>query len=386
MVGAVLADFGADVIKVEHRDRLDNARLRGRPVVNGKPLEGPVEELSPYFHQNNRGKRSVTIDIKHPEGLKLCRQLAARSDIVIENLARGVFQRRGLDLAELCAENPNLIAVSMSGVGESGPLSNLRVYAPVMTGLSGMDSLVGYADDRELGMVNLAIGDPNAASHTLVAVLAALLARERDGRGRFLDVPQIEALLAPMAEAVAQHQVAGCDPRLGAARPPGAAPCGHYPCSGESTWIAIAVESDAEWQELASVLGGALADRRYDSAKARRDAAELDGLVGERTRSWDRDDLTRALLRRGVPAAPVHELDELLANEHLRDRGLFVQLEHPYDGSQQVARTPWNLTRTPAIPSSSAPLVGEHTDEVLRDVLGLDPEAIQRLRDCGALR
>jgi benzylsuccinate CoA-transferase BbsF subunit len=264
-------------------------------------------------------------------------------------------------------------------------LSNLRVYAPLMTGLSGMDSLVGYADDPELGMVNLAIGDPNAASHTLVAVLAALFGRGGGGGGIRIDIPQVGALLAPMIEAIAEHQVGGRDPRLRAARPPDAAPWGHFPCAGDSRWIAITVESDDQWSRLAGILGGRLGADRYSRAADRARSDELDGQVAARTRAWDRDELFQALLEGRVPAAPVHDLDEMLASEQLRARGLFVEAMHPYSGRHDLVRTPWTLSATPATPRASAPLVGEHTDEVLREVLGLSNDELRELHESGAL-
>jgi crotonobetainyl-CoA:carnitine CoA-transferase CaiB-like acyl-CoA transferase len=386
MVGAVLADLGADVIKVEHRARLDNARLRGRPLSDGKPVPGPAEEVSFYFRQNNRGKRSIGVDLKHPQGREVIRGLAARSDVLLENLTRGAFERAGLDLDELVRSNPGLIVASMSAAGREGPLSDLRVYAPLMTGLTGVESLVGYRGEPSLGMVNLAIGDPNAASHTLVALLAVLLRRRGDGRGGRLELAQIEAMLPPLFEAFAEVQVAGRDPRVAAMDPAHCCPYGHFPCAGEDRWVALVIDSEAAWEELADLLGGELAGERFAGHRRRgADRDALDRAIAERTAAWPREDLVEELRARGVAAAPVQTLAEVIDDEQLRARGLFAPLEHPVTGAHVVARVPWTLPATPAGPRRPAPLVGQHTGEVLGEVLGLDATQIEALRRAGAI-
>ncbi|MEX1140948.1 MAG: CoA transferase [Thermoleophilaceae bacterium] len=387
MVGATLADLGAEVIKIEHRGRLDNARLRCRPLVDGKPLEGPLEELSYYFRQNNRGKRSLTVDLKHPRGLEVVTELVAQSDVVLENLTRGVFPRIGLDLDAIRRRNPALIVLSMSAAGEDGPMRGLRAYAPVMTALSGLESMVGYDDEPSLGMMTLALGDPNAASHALVAVLAALVGRARTGLGRQLDVPQVEAMLTPLMEAIAEFQLAGRDPAQRGMRHPEYVPHGHYPCQADDSWVAIAVDSAASWGQLVEALAiDELRDDRFLDATARREAAAtIDAALAATTRQWDRDELVELLVACGVAAAPVHRLDEVLANRHLRERGLYVELEHPLTGRHEVSRVPWRLERTPAAPRTSAPLVGEHTHQVLADHLGLGEAEIAELERSGAL-
>ena len=388
MVAAALADLGAEVIKVEHRGRLDNSRLRGRPVV-GACLDGPPEEISPYVHQVNRGKLSVTADMKHPDGARLLRDLAARCDVVIENLSPGVLDRNGLGWEQLSRRDERLVMLSMSTIGRDGPLSGMRGYAPVMTSFAGLEQLVGYPDDPAVGMMTLALGDPTSGSHALVALLAALLERERSGRGQHLDFSQTEALVALMAEPLAERQLTGRDPAARGMAHPSMAPHGHFPCRGEDRWIAIAVAEDAEWQALAAALGARelARDERFATHAGRvRDRAALDAAVGARTAERDRDELFGALAAAGVDAAPVLDLDESQRDPNARARGLFVEREHPICGPGELMRLPWRLQRTPVEVAASGPTIGQHTREVCRRLLGLDDAEIDRHEASGALR
>jgi crotonobetainyl-CoA:carnitine CoA-transferase CaiB-like acyl-CoA transferase len=387
MASGILADLGAEVIKIEHRDRLDNARLRGAPTA-GPRVDGPPEEISPYFHQNNSGKLSVTADIKHPDGRALVHRMIDASDVLIENLTPGVLARSGLGWEELSTTNPRLVYLAMSAVGQDGPLSGMRAYAPVMTSFAGVESLVGYEDDPVVGLITFGVGDPNAASHALVPLMAALVDRERTGRGRFVDLSQIDAMVGVLGEAVAELQLAGSDPSRRGMRNPSFAPHGHYPCAGTDRWIALAAANDEQWARMAAALDADLAgdDRflRFDERHRRAD--ELDEAIARVTAREDRDQLFERLRAARVPAAPVLGAEEARLNEHVRARGLFEIVEHPFSGPEEVTRVPWRLEGTPAAVSSAAPLVGQHTREVLSRVLGLTPEELDSYEASGALR
>ncbi|ADP80909.1 CaiB/BaiF CoA-transferase family protein [Pseudofrankia inefficax] len=371
MAGAALADLGADVLKLENPGRLDNARLRGRPIRDGRPVEGPIVELSTYFHQNNRGKRSVFLDFKDPAGAEIFRRLVRVSDVVLENLTPGVFDRAGLGYSDVVAENPRIIWVAASAVGRTGPLVGLRAYAPIMTSYGGLESLAGYDDDPVVGMLGCGMGDANAGSHVLFALTAALAARERDGRGRFVDLSQIETSAAIMVEPLVEAQLRG--QALGGTGDahPDVAPHGHFACAGDDVWVAIAAVDDEMWRRLARVVGGdELAhDGRFATAAARADAAAvLTPVIARWTAARPRDAVLRDLQAHQVSVAPVLDVMEA--------RGFFTdylqEIEHPVTGPDELVRVPWQLSDTPARIAGSAPLVGEHTDEVLRDVLGLD--------------
>lgn len=387
MAAYTLADLGAEVIKVEHRGRLDNSRMRGQPVRDGRPIKGPAEEISPYFHQNNRGKLSVSLNMKHPDGAELIRRLADESDVLIENLRPGVLARAGLSYERLAARNPRLVMISMSAVGQRGPLSMIRAYAPIMSALSGLESLVGYEDDPGVGMMSLGIGDPNAATHALLYILAALCERERSGEGQFIDMSQTEAMITTLAEPVAELQVAGRDPARRGMTHPRYAPHGHYPCRGEDEWVAIAAADDEQWRRLATELGGGLAeDHRFAAATERRRlAAELDAAICTRTRERERGELAAQLRRAGVPAAPlVRSIPELRSLPQFRDRGLFADVEHPISGPETLTAVPWRLGLTPPTVRGPAPTVGQHTHEVLTRVLGLSEDEISAHENSGA--
>jgi crotonobetainyl-CoA:carnitine CoA-transferase CaiB-like acyl-CoA transferase len=387
MVAAILSNLGAEVIKIEHRGRLDNARLRGAPTA-GPVADGPPEEISPYFHQNNSGKLSVCADIKHPDGRMIVRRLIDESDVLLENLTPGVLARAGLGWDELSSSNPRLIVLAMSAVGQDGPLSGMRAYAPVMSSLSGAESLVGYGDEPVVGMMTLGIGDPNAASHALVPLMATLIERERTGRGRFVDLSQVEAIAGVLGEAVAELQLAGADPARRGMRHPTFVPHGHYPCSGADRWIALAAGDDAEWERMADALGSPelAADERFSTAANRhQNAAALDDEVGALTARQDRDALFNRLRAARVAAAPVLGHAEASSNEHVRSRGMFQTIEHPVSGREEVTRVPWLLSATPATVSCPAPTIGQHTQDVLTRVLGMSPEEIGRHTASGAL-
>lgn len=389
MVGSILADLGAEVIKVEHRDRLDNSRLRGAPVRDtGVPAGGPPEELSPYFHQNNRSKLGITVDMKNPRGAELLRRLAAESDILLENLTPGVLDRAGLGFEQLTVLNPRLIMLSMSAAGQRGPLSGIRAYAPVMTALSGLESLVGYADEPTVGMTTVGLGDPNAASHGVVAVLAALLRRERTGRGQWIDMSQIEAVVSLLGEAVAEFQLAGRDPAARALEHPRFAPYGHFPCAGDDDWIAIAVDDDDEWAAVVRVVGDErLSDAAFASSDGRRaHRVQLDEALARGTVRHGRDELAAALRGERVLAAPVLRHEELYAEGQYLDRGLFELCVHPVTGVETLAAVPWRMSETQPTIRHHAPLVGQHTRDVLGRILDLTDEEVDELEAAGVLR
>ena len=385
---AILADLGAEVIKIEHRDRLDNARLRGRPLKDGKPAPGPVEEISPYFHQNNRNKLSVTLNIKDPDGARLLRELIAESDVVLNNFTAGVLERVGLSYERLSEGHPGLIMLSMTAAGSTGPLRDIRGYAPIMSALSGIESLVGYDDERAIGMMTFALGDPNAGIHAAGAILGALIGRARTGEGLDIDLSQTEAMVGVVAEAAMYLQLTGDDPSGRGTDHPQYCPHGIFPCAGDDSWLALAVAGDAEWERVAEVLGEPIeGDPRFaheDGRRANRDA--LDTAIAARTASFDRDELVGRLRAVSVAAAPVLELAELQEDPHLRDRGVFAVVDHQITGPGTLATLPWIMSATPPAITRSAPLVGEHTHEVLQKTLNLTPAEIERLEASGAIR
>jgi benzylsuccinate CoA-transferase BbsF subunit len=374
--GQILADLGAEVIKVESRKRLDYMR-------QGRPLRGttPDPEQNPWFHALNRNKSSVTINLAHPKGVELARRLILAGDVVIENFTPGFMGRIGLDYPALRALNPGLVMCSMSGTGQTGPLAGIRSYATIIAALSGMDGLVGYPGERVLGMQQ-PYADANGGLHAAFAILAALWHRRRTGQGQFIDLAQIETAVAVMGEALMETQMTGRVPGTAGNDYPGLAPHGHYPCRGEDVWVAIAVGSDKEWRALCTALGAEAlgADARFGTHADRwRHRRALDEALAGWTRRFTPYELAERCEQAGVAAAPLLGPAELVADPHFRARRAFVEVEHPVLGREVVYGAVWRMSRTPPGVRRRAPLLGEHNDEVFGRVLSMPPEEIRLL-------
>ncbi|WP_227012909.1 MULTISPECIES: CoA transferase [unclassified Pseudonocardia] len=367
MVTAALRDLGAEVIKVEHRGRADPARLRGRAVRGGLPVDGPELEVTPYFNQMNHAKRSVAIDMGTEEGVELIRRLAAESDVVVENMRPGALARRGLGYADLSIDNPGLVMVSMSMLGQSGPLSGIRGYAPVMSGLAGLDSLVGYDTDTLIGTFNPALGDPNGAGHALVALLAGLVGRRRTGYGCHVDLAQVEALLSILRVPVLLQQDRGAVP-VPANEHPRWSPHGIFAGKESDTWVAVAARTPRERATLESLTGGG---NGHDHVET------LSAWIATRN-AGDTAEVLRAV---GVPASEVAGFEAAIGGKRAFARGVGNVVSHPYLGEQSIVTVPWKLDGSSFPAAGPAPLLGADTGAVLDELLGLAPDTIAGLRD-----
>jgi len=372
MVGQILADLGMEVIKVETRKRLDFMRHWAH--------------ARRFFHNANRGKRSVAINVKKPEGVDLVRRLVAHADVVFDNFAAGVMVRNGLDYEALRAAKPDIIALSMAMAGQSGPLRHLRGFATIATGFAGLEALVGYPETGPTGLQLLGIGDVNAAIQAVIAVLAALWYRENTGTGQFIDLSQIEAAATLVAEPLCECQLRGEPPARRGNRHPRMAPHGVYPAAGREQWVAIAVGSDAEWRALVEAMGEpewACSETLARAPGRCARAEELDARLSEWTASFLRDELVERLQKAGVASAPVLGIEEVFAHPHFRARGLWDEVEYFEGGKSLVCRTPWQFSASAATPAGPSPRVGEHTEAVLGELLHLDAAEIQRLAERG---
>jgi crotonobetainyl-CoA:carnitine CoA-transferase CaiB-like acyl-CoA transferase len=368
MVTASLADLGAEVIKIESSMRPDPSRMRGRAYRDGVPVDGPELEVTPYHNQMNRGKRSVEVDITTDEGAALVRRLAAECDVVVENMRPGVLAKRGLDYASLSKDHPELVMLSLSMLGQTGPLSEIRGYAVVMSGLAGLDSLIGYGPDRLVGTFNPALGDPNGAAHGLVAVLAALRRARNEGRGAWIDVSQVEALLSILRTPVYRAQVDGEVP------PPENAhaiwwPHGIYRCGGPDDWVAIACRTDDERARLADWC-------HVRDASAREDLEPAVMRAFSRRRS---DGIVNELAGLGIPVSAVETYESLRAGR----RDVFDLVEHRWLGQQPLFGIEWRQNGTRLRVKRASPILGADTVAVLTDVLGMSSDEIEQLRVAG---
>jgi len=354
-----LAELGAEVIKVESSTRPDSSRLRGAAIRGGRPVEGPERELSPYFNQMNRGKRSTTINIASPEGAELVRRMAEQCDVVIENMRPGALARRGLDYASLAERNPGIIMLSLAMMGQTGPMSGIGGYAPVMSGLAGLDAITGYSADDLIGNFNPSPGDPNGADHATALLIGALIRRRRTGRGCWLDVSQIEAMTSIMRVPFAIAARGGEVPVPGNAHSV-YAPHGTFRCRGEDSWIAVAVRTDAERRRLAELIGAPSPD-----------AAALESALTAWTAGREADEAEAVLRGIGVPASELIGIEALIASDLARDRELFHEYDHPWLGPQKIFGIPWKLNGRGFVAERPSPGLGAHNQEVLVDELGI---------------
>ena len=384
ILGHHLADMGAEVIKVESRTRLDASR-RGRPLLGGNVARGDAgeePELIPLFHNINRGKLGITVDIKRPEGVALIKGLVRCSDVVIENYTPHVLKDAGLDYAALRQVKPDLVMLSMSSVGQYGPLRDISTYASSLSSLAGLEGLVGYPGERVLGMMTTGYADPSAAAHGAIAVLAALRYRNRTGLGQYIDMAQVEATICLLGEAVLDYSM---NRRIMGTRGnlhPTMAPHGNYPCQGEDEWVSIAVASDEEWQGLCRAIGDPpwSRDERFADGSGRlQHREELDKLISEWTMQHSHHEATALLQQEGVAAAPVLNIEEQYFHPHFQERQTFVECHHPRVGTETIYGIPWRLSAIPGEVRRHAPLLGEHNDYVFRELLGLPDGEVSRL-------
>jgi crotonobetainyl-CoA:carnitine CoA-transferase CaiB-like acyl-CoA transferase len=382
----LLAFMGAEVIKVESRQRIDWAR-RWPPLIDDDG--GP--NRSPQFAAVNLNKRSCTLNLKQPEAIDLVKRLVAVSDIVAENFGAGTLETLGLDYASLRRINPNVILLSVNPLGRTGPRRNCIAYGASLVHYTGLTSLTGYP-----GALPAAPGgywpDWMAGPNALIALLAALRHRRRTGDGQYVEVSMHESVVMTLGEAILDAQMNGRIEGAMGNRDRQMAPHGCYPCrpsplfGDDGTWVTIAVEDDAQWRSLCRVLGrpDLAADPRLGTAAGRRAAAEeLDAVLSTFTCVRDAEEVVERCQAAGIPAARTEHAFSLLADAHLAARGFFPLMQHAEMGALPTAGVPWTMTGATRPDYRPAPLLGEHTAEILHEVLGLSGGEIAALTAAG---
>ncbi len=380
----LFSDLGADVIKIESAARLDQVRT-AKPYRDGIP----GVNRSGYFSDRNSNKRSITLDLKNPRAQKIARDIIRQSDIVANNFTPGTMEKFGLGYADVVAFKPDIIYLAMSMNGDSGPEKSYVGFGLTMGALTGLQILCGNPGREPVGTgTNFPDHIPNP-THGAFAVLAALRHRRLTGRGQLIDLAQIEPTISLLGPAVvdwtANKRVATC---RGNERP-GFAPHGVYPCRGSDRWIAIAVKDDVAWSALTAVLDPKLAsEARFADAPSRwlhRHA--LDKELASRTATWQAEKLTEQLQSVGVAAGTVADTEDLLRRDpQLAHREHWAWLEHAEMGRSAYSTLPFRMSNAATHPSSPAPLLGEHTAEVCRELLGMDAAVLDELGAEGALR
>jgi len=378
-----LADLGARVIKVESNARLDTNRRRVPPP--GMTVEQLKDVLN--VHEMNSGKMSVALNLKTDGGREGFLALISQADVYVENFAPGWLARVGLSHAMLQELNPRLIILSESAYGEEGPLSNRRAYAPIMTALAGVESVVGYQDGRVVPQMAGAVGDIVAAYYGLVAVLAALHERERTGRGALIDISQIEASASIAGVAFAEFGLTDVVPGPQGNTDPRYSPHGIYRTAGEDGWVALAAWSDDDWHKLCRVLNLSEHDEsRFSEESIRlKQRAEVDVVVEAALRERPRDGVFRQLQEAGVACVPVLDCYEAEALPEFVERELWTRVRHPSSGDLHITRVPWRFDSIDLGPRKTFEALGGSTDRVLREFGGFTSEQIEQHRSEGAL-
>lgn len=372
----LMALYGAEVIKVESEKRPDHSRLFS--VTLALKYEGRDE--SPLYNTLNLNKLDITLNLTHPKAADLARQIAKISDVVVENFRPGVMARLGLDYESLSGVNPRLIYLSSSSRGGTGPEWDYAGYAPIFAALGGLSHITGYPDGIPSpisGRTDLLVG-----TTALLAILSALIYRTETGKGQYIDLSSSEAITALIGDVFMDYSMNGRDQMRHGNRDAAMAPHNCYRCQGEDKWISIAVSSDREWQALCDAMGkpGWTTDRRFSDAYARKEnEVELDRLIGEWTAKLTSSQAIEILQNAGVAATLSMSSEDLFLDEHLRERGAFVDIDHPNMGRQTLIGAPWKLVADQNARIRRAPLFGEHNSYVFGELLGLTPQQIEGL-------
>jgi benzylsuccinate CoA-transferase BbsF subunit len=369
----ILADLGADVVKIERKDAVDFGDRRGG-------LSGTLM----------RGKKSVVLDLRKPRAIEIARALAVRSDVVVDNFSARVMSNLGLDFETLSRERPDIVCVRMTGYGLTGPDRDHVSYGPTLQALAGYTLLMAEPDGAPAGF-GYSYSDLASGHMGALAILAAIHHRRRTGRGQLVDLAQQEAVASLLGPILLERAVdGGTSAPTGNVSPEGAAaPHGIYPCAGDDRWIAITVFTDREWEGLVAAMGRpdwALAARFASVGGRLASARELDRLVAVWTRTMNVHVATSRLQANGVPAGLVADAAQVCAGDpQLAARGHFVDVPTPEGHTVRIDGPPFLLSETPASVRGPGPRLGEHTDDVLRDVLGYDDATLATLRADGII-
>ena len=380
-----LADLGADVIKIERPGAGDDTRHWGPPYL--RDAKGQDTTEAAYYLAANRGKRSVTVDIATAEGQEIVRQLACRCDVVLENYKVGQLAKYGLDYAALKREKPDLVYCSITGFGQDGPYAQRAGYDFIVQGMGGFMSITGERDDLPGGgpqKAGVAISDLMTGMYSTIAVLAALAHRDRTGEGQYIDMALLDVQVAMLANMNANYLASGTPPRRWGNAHPNIVP--YQTFATLDGHIIVAVGNDSQYRKFVDAGGRPeLADDpRFSTNPMRvRHRDTLAPLLADMVKTRTKQEWIDLLEKAGVPCGPINNLDEVFENPQVRARGLQVDLPHPAGATARLVGSPIKMSATPPRYDMPPPLLGQHTEEVLRDLLGRTPEELAALRARG---
>jgi crotonobetainyl-CoA:carnitine CoA-transferase CaiB-like acyl-CoA transferase len=372
-----LASLGAEVIKVETRARPDEQRAQ-----HGHGAAANLESNSNFF-EINLGKKSVSLNLSTEEGKALALKLVATADLVLENMRPGVMKKLGLDYDDLVKVKPDIIMLSLSGFGATGPLRRYAAYNPCFTSVGGTSNLTGYAEKKPNTMTNSG-GDARAGTAAVFAALVALKFRQETGKGQYIDSSSCEVINSMIGDQMMDYAMNRRSPRRHGNTDKVMAPHNVYRCAGQDEWLSIAIGSEAEWQGLVRAMGNPAwaADPAFATAAGRKAAeTQLDAHIA----AWTADKICveamHLLQAEGVPAAPSFKASELFSDPHVLARGQVQEIDHPVLGRRKTITSPYRMSETPPRITGTAPLLGQDNDYVLGELLGLSAEERRKLED-----
>lgn len=360
----ILADFGAEVIKVQSRE------TQGAEETN----------LTGYFNTWNRNKLGITLNLSKPAGVEIAKTLIMASDVVVENFTPRVMDNWGLDYSSMSQEKPDLIMLSMSGMGHTGPWRNFATFGPTIQAFCGLTHLTTFPGQPPMGL-GYSYADHIAGLMAALAILEALEYRHKTGKGQFIDLSEFEAMCTLLGVPILDYAVNQTNPTPVGNGPTYclAAPHNVYRCLGDDRWCAICVFTENEWQNFCHAIGNPswTRDSRFTTlSKRQENAAELDALIEEWTTQHVAEDIMMVLQQAGVAAGIVQDARDLSRDPQLNHRGFFTDIMHPVLGHMITDGTPIKLSSTPAKLAKPAPLIGQDNDYVYRQVVGLSEEEI----------
>ena len=386
-VGQTLADLGAEVIKVERPVTGDDTRSWGPPFL--KDRDGEPTSESAYFACANRNKKSLTVDMTQPQGQDVIRRLAQRADILIENFKLDGLKQYGLDYASLRELNPRLIYCSITGFGQTGPYASRAGYDFLIQAMGGLMSITGQKDSEPGAgpqKVGVALTDILTGLYSTVGILAALSHRQRSGQGQRLDMALLDVQIASLANQASNFLVGGESPvRMGNAHP-NIVPYQDFPT--KDGYMVIAVGNDAQFTRLCQAAGHPeiASDPRYKSNKDRvQNRQALISLMKAFTVTRSTQEWITDLEVVGVPCGPINNLEQVFADPHVKARQIHQQLEHPSMGKVCSVASPIRLSETPVQYRMAPPLLGEHTQELLCNLLGMSEQEVIALQQAGVV-
>ena len=385
--GQMLADLGAEIIKVEKPIQGDDTRHWGPPYLKSQQGEAPTE--SAYFLSANRGKRSITIDIRQPEGQAIIHQLIESCDVLIENFKVGSLQKYHLDYASLSAINPQLIYCSITGFGQDGPYAQRAGYDFLLQGMGGLMSVTGEPDHLPGGgpqKVGVALTDILTGMYATTAIQAAMIEREKSGLGQHIDLALLDVQVACLANQAMNYLVSDETPkRMGNAHP-NIVPYQTFQTA--DGFIILTIGNDSQFADFCEVAQcqALIQDPRFTTNQARvRNREIVIEQLANIIQAKDSEFWLQQLETKGVPCGPINDIAQVFENPQIKHRKILGELTHPKNGKVPTIKNPINFSRTPIVYNQAPPNLGEHTEDVLSELLDYDASAINKLRQSNVI-